>query len=125
MSAANTPLIRLPKSLAAWGSPDFEATFKTEVEQLAVDQLPLQQGLANSSYVTDSPRKVVIINVTGDEGFIRLTAGIFYAGVIAGCSCADDPTPVDEVTEYCQVRFAIDTKTAETTVELLTSQGEE
>jgi hypothetical protein len=46
-------------------------------------------------------------------------AGIFYTGVIAGCSCADDPTPVDELNEYCVVQFDIDRMTAETTVRLL------
>jgi len=46
-------------------------------------------------------------------------AGLLYAGIIAGCSCADDPTPIDEVTEYCVVRFDIDKATAETKVTLL------
>lgn len=112
-------MIRLTKTLNAWGTAGFEDIFKGEVEQLDVDQLPLQQGLSTSSHVTDSPRTVVIIGTADEEGFIQVKAGIFYSGIIAGCSCADDPTPVDEQNEYCEVQFAINKKTAETTVVLL------
>jgi hypothetical protein len=58
----------------------------------------------------------MIINVTEDEAAIHVTAGIFYKGIMAGCSCADDPTPVGENPEYCEVRIDIDRVTAETTV---------
>jgi hypothetical protein len=61
----------------------------------------------------------MIIGVSEAAGLIRVKAGIFYTGVIAGCSCADDPTPVDELNEYCVLQLGIDKKTAETTVTLL------
>jgi len=111
-------MIRLTESLSAWGTSGFEDILKGEVEQIDPDQLPLQQGLSISSHVTDSQRTVLIINVADDEGFIRVTAGIFYSGIIAGCSCADDPTPVDEQNEYCEVQIEISKKTAEATVAL-------
>jgi hypothetical protein len=69
--------------------------------------------------VTDSPFQALIISVREDAGVIRVKAGMFYTGVIAGCSCADDPTPIDELTEYCVVQFDIDRATAATTVTLL------
>jgi hypothetical protein len=111
-------MIRLTESLSAWGTSGFEDILKGEVEQIDPDQLPLQQGLSISSHVTDSQRTVLIISVADDEGFIRVTAGIFYSGIIAGCSCADDPTPVDEQNEYCEVQIEISKKTAEATVAL-------
>ena len=79
----------------------------------------MQQGLSTSSYATDSPRKVMIIRVADDEGFIHVKAVIYYSGTIAGCSCADDPTPVDEQNEHCEVQFEINKKTAGATVALL------
>jgi hypothetical protein len=112
-------MIRLTKTLNAWGTPGFEGTLKAEVEQIDADQLPLQQGLSSSSHVTDSQHKVMVIRVADDEGFIHVTAGIFYSGIIAGCSCADDPTPIDEQNEYCEVQIEINKKTAEATVTLL------
>lgn len=81
--------------------------------------LPLQQGLSQSSYSIGANLKAIIISVTEGDGFVRAKTGIFYTGIVAGCSCADDPTPVDELTEYCQVQFDIDKTTAETTVTLL------
>jgi hypothetical protein len=112
-------MIRLTESLNAWGTSGFEDILKSEVEQIEPDQLPLQQGLSISSYVTDNQRTVLVLSVADDAGFIRVTAGIFYSGIIAGCSCADDPTPVDEQNEYCEVQIEISKKTAEATVALL------
>ena len=110
---------RLPESLHAWNTPAFRDVLKREIEQLDAGALPLQQGLSSSSYVTDRPFQAMIISVGEEAGLIRAKAGIFYTGVIAGCSCADDPTPIDEQTEYCVVQFDIDATTAETTVTLL------
>lgn len=112
-------MIRLTRTLHAWRTPGFEDILKSEVEQLDTDQLPLQQGLSVTSSVTDSPRTVRIIRVADDDHCIHVTAGIFYSGIISGCSCADDPTPNEEQNEYCEVRFEINKKTAETKVVLL------
>ncbi|MBZ0094841.1 MAG: hypothetical protein K8H75_05580 [Sulfuricella sp.] len=112
-------MIRLTKSLNAWGTPDFEDILKGEIEQMGAEQLPLQQGLSTSSYALDDKLKVRIIGVSEEARFIRAKVGIFYTGIIAGCSCADDPTPVEEQNEYCVVQLDIDKTTAETTVVLL------
>lgn len=113
-------MINLSKSLAAWGSPDFKSVLKAEIETLDAAVLPLQQGLSQSSYTSDNKFSVMIISVSDETDFIRVKAGIFYSGVIAGCNCADDPTHVDEQPEYCEVEFEIDKVTAETAVRLLT-----
>ena len=112
-------MIRLPASLKAWGTPEFETVLKREIEQLDAALRPLQQGLAASSYVTDRPFQARIISVREEAGQIQAKTGIFYTGVIAGCSCADDPTPIGELNEYCVVMLGIDAATAETTVTLL------
>jgi hypothetical protein len=113
-------MIRLDKSLHAWGTPDFEAVLKREIAQLGVDQLPLQQGLAISSTVTTDPITVIINRVTELENVLRVNAGILYKGMTGGCSCADDPTPDNENNEYCVVQLDIDKATAETAVALVT-----
>ncbi len=86
---------------------------------MGAKQLPLQQGLSTSSYALDDKLNVLIISVSDDASFIRAKTGIFYTGIIAGCSCADDPTPVEEQVEYCVVQLDINKVTAETTVALL------
>lgn len=61
----------------------------------------------------------MILGVTEEPECIRVRAGIFYTGVIAGCNCADDPSPIDEQNEYCVIQFVIDRTTAESIVSLL------
>jgi hypothetical protein len=104
-------MIRLTKSLNAWGTPDFRDILKKEIEQLGAEQLPLQQGLSAGSYALDNKPSVMIISVSEGEDFFRARAGIFYTSIIAGCSCADDPTPVSELNEYCEVQLDIDKAT--------------
>ncbi|MCI0506517.1 MAG: hypothetical protein L0Z73_10460 [Gammaproteobacteria bacterium] len=112
-------MIQLPESINAWGTPEFNDVLKGEVEQLGVEPLPLQQGLSASNYALNNKITVMIINVSELSGLIRVKAGIFYSGIIAGCSCADDPTPVGENSEYCEVQIDINKETAEATVTLL------
>jgi hypothetical protein len=111
-------MLKLSGALRAWGMPDFEAALKQELARNA-GHLPLQQGLSSSSSVADAPVTVVIHSMTGLGNAIRVKAGIFYQGVIGGCSCTGDPTPDSENTEYCVVLLSIDKTTAATEVTLL------
>jgi hypothetical protein len=111
--------IHLTKAMSAWETPEFETVLKQEIEQMDASCLPLQQGLSSSSYVTDRPFQAMIISVNATGEQIGVKAGIFYTGIIAGCNCADDPTPVDEINEYCVVQLDIDRATSRTRVTLL------
>jgi hypothetical protein len=105
-------MIRLDKVLSAWGTPVFADVLKQEIAQLGADNLPLQQGLSTGNYVAAKPIAVAIHSVVELESLIRVKAGIFYNGVIGGCSCADDPTPASEINEYCEVQLDIDKATS-------------
>lgn len=119
MTVQYSEMIRLTKTLNAWGTPGFRDVLKNEIERMGAGHLPLQQGLSTGSYALDDKLEVMIISVSEDAGFIRAKAGIFYAGILTGCSCADDPTPVNEESEYCVVQLDISKLTAETTVALV------
>lgn len=112
-------MIRLPDTVNALGRPDFREVLKREIERLDPAALPLQQGLARSSHVTERPFQALILGTREEDERLRVKAGLFYTGIIAGCSCADDPTPIDEITEYCVVELDIDRATADATVTLL------
>jgi hypothetical protein len=112
-------MIYLKQALQEWGSPAFDEALKRDLEQLKAEQLPLQQGLSHSSYVSAEPFKAMVINATDEGAVIRVKAGIFYTGIIAGCSCSDDPGPTDVQPEYCDVWLDIDKSTAATTVTLI------
>ena len=109
----------LPLSLKAWHTDLFNTVFRQEICSLDSTLLPLQQGLQNSSYaISDKLSVSVLATEEGDEN-IMVKAGLLYNGIIAGCSCSDDPTPTDETNEYCDALFCINKQTAKTTVILV------
>ncbi|MGB0722895.1 MAG: hypothetical protein ACPGU7_10925 [Gammaproteobacteria bacterium] len=93
----------LPRSRAALGTDAFARILKEEMEQLPPAALPLQAGLRHSSAVAPRPFKIVVLSVTTGTEEAEARVGVFYAGVIAGCNCADDPTPMDEENEHCEL----------------------
>lgn len=112
-------MLKLTKSLNAWNSVEFNSILKDEIQCLEPQLLPLQQGLSYSSYVGNRPLNVIILSHAEKPEYLQVKTGIFYTGIIAGCSCSDDPSPVDEQNEYCELQFSIHKKSAETEVILL------
>ncbi|MBI3772874.1 MAG: hypothetical protein HY272_09270 [Gammaproteobacteria bacterium] len=112
-------MIRLPESRNAWSTPEFNSVLTREVEALPVDQLPLQQGLSVSSYVVDDKPSVRIISVADTADVIRAKIGVFYRGMIAGCNCADDPTPMEALNEYCELWLVLNKRSGEAVVSLV------
>lgn len=112
--------MRLDKALSAWGMPDFEAALKREIEQVDPRLLPLQQGLSAGSHALAEPVRATLLHVADMEAALRVKVGVFFSSVIAGCSCADDPTPADRLTEYCVVQLDIDKSSGDATVTLVT-----
>lgn len=100
----------------ASGHPDLESILKQEIEALGAGRLPLAQGLTIGSHVAGDVIQARIISVVQDDTRIQVRAGIFFEGILAGCSCADDPTPVEPQNEYCEIQFDIDKTTARATI---------
>lgn len=111
--------MKLNQIILAIDQPDFKKIVKNEIQAIDPTLLPLQKGLSFSSYVGNSAFSVTILNTSEENNSIKVKAGIFYTGIIAGCSCSDDPSPTDELNEYCELQFTINKKTAETTITLL------
>jgi hypothetical protein len=57
----------------------------------------------------------MILGASESDGHIRARTGVFFSGIDAGCSCADDPTPVEAQQEYCELEVDIDQATAAAT----------
>lgn len=109
-------MIDFSEALKAWGAPEFKAVFKKAVEKMGVKQLPLQQGMSFSDYALDNNIGVSLLSTLELGDVIHVKAGIFYEGMIAGCNCADDPTPADTQTEYCEVLFVINKNSGQASV---------
>ena len=114
-------MIRLHNAIKAWGTTEFNDVLKMEIEAMDATNLPLQQGLTVSNYALDNKISAMILSVSDNSNFIHAKVGIFYTGIIAGCNCADDPSPVDENNEYCEVQLVINKTTAESTIKLATT----
>ena len=100
--------INLGKVMAHSDSSDLADVLKKELESLDGLSLPLQQCLTRSSYTDGSNFDVTILSVQLGTDGLRARAGILYQGIIAGCSCADDPTPQSTIDEYCELEFLIE-----------------
>jgi len=96
-------MLYLKQSIKAWDTDSFKDVLIKELRSIdAGDNI-----------------SAIILCTEDNNGQLQVKAGLFYSGIIAGCNCADDPTPVDEINEYCEVLLAIDKKTALTTVSLI------
>lgn len=111
-------MIKLNESINALNTEAFIDVLKQEICSLGAETLPLQQGLRHSSYAIADKLSVTVLNIQEDTDYLTVKAGLFYTGVIAGCNCADDPSPVDENNEYCEVLLRINKRSAETTVSI-------
>lgn len=110
-------MVRLPQSLAAWGTPAFADALRDEIGRLDIDALPLQRGLRAGSSVAGDRFDVMVLNVQAAGETIEARVGVFFQGILGGCSCADDPTPVEAQNEYCELQLHIDRRTGETRIE--------
>ncbi len=102
-------------------SARFSRRLRARLESLGVDELPLQAGLSHSSVALDSDLRAVILALREEGAQLRVRAGLFYTGLVAGCGCADDPSPNTEQNEYCEILLDICTATGAATIRLAPS----
>ena len=106
----------LKRTLAAWQQDAFTETLNTELNQLAAGVIPLQQCLRQGSHVVeDEDYRFMLISSEEGTDAIELKIGVFFNSVIAGCACADDPTPMDTCSEYGEFLIRLDKHNAEFT----------
>ena len=112
-------MTELNLSLEAWNRADFPDVLKQEIASLAMMPLLLQRGLRYSSVALADKLSVSVLKTSEDNDYVLANAGLFYTGIIPGCSCADDPTPIDESNEYCEILIRINKITAESSITLV------
>jgi hypothetical protein len=114
-------MVKLNESTNAWGSTRFEAVLKAELHSLPPGSLPLQQGLRSGSVAIEDGIGFSVLGASADAQAIEVRLAVFYAGIVAGCNCADDPTPVEPVPEYCELLLSMDRATGQARVRLADS----
>lgn len=98
-------MIELPRACAAWGTADFAAVLKAELEALPHAALPLQAGLARTGVVAEDEPFTVLVGTMEDE---RVAVTVLYSGLVLGCSCSDDPTPIPTAPEQCHLELVFE-----------------
>lgn len=100
---------QLPRSLAAWGSPAFAETLRTEVEALPPAELPLHR-LANTGHALDAKVSVALLGSRETKDAIAVRLGCFFEEIVPGCSCGFEAEPQ---AAYGELQLRIDRATAQ------------
>ena len=92
----------------AWGTDAFAATLKRELEALPPGTLPLDRATAHGGRVSDDPVVATVVRVADAGSHLEARVGVFFAEVIAGCSCGDEPF---DQPGFCELEVRIDKAT--------------
>ncbi len=101
----------LRRSVAAFGTPDFAAALRADLAALGPDALGLQQALTAGSTALSDDIDVMLLRHSETFDGLHVRIGVFFTSVLGGCACADDPTPEDTHSEYCEIDITIDRRT--------------
>ena len=105
-------------ALRDWNTDGFAPSLKREIISLGKGGLPLDKGVVFGGHVDDSELSVTLLRSVDEGGAIVARVGVFFAEIIGGCNCNDDPTATPV---YCELRVHIDKTTAEADIALLPS----
>lgn len=99
-------MIKLASSLQAWGTDNFKAALKAELEQLRSDVLPIAHAVGEGNRIDESDLGVIVNAVLDDGQYIYAVVGVFFAEVITCLTCSGGDGMCDEA--YCEIRVTID-----------------
>ena len=107
VSQPEIPVPRLDNSLRAWGMDSFAGILKTDILGLADGVLPLHEAAAGGC-IDATDIEITVLDSTDNATEIHVNVGVFFAEIIAGCSCGDEPSASNA---YCELRVSIDKAT--------------
>ncbi len=69
---------------------DASALVRT-LEQLPYGTLPLHEACTQGGVVDDSGLSVSVLRYAASDSHVTVRLGVFFAEVVGGCNCHDDP----------------------------------
>ena len=93
----------LGNSVRAWNTGAFAEVLKADILALGAGVLPLQAAATGGS-IDESDVGITVLGYSDSATQIQASIGVFFAEIIAGCSCGDDPAPL---TAYCELQVSI------------------
>jgi hypothetical protein len=109
LGPAEAVIPRLPRALAAFGTPGFAATLKQELLALDPALLPLDQATCQGGLADTENLDLTVLAAGPENGRLVARIGVFFTEVVGGCSCGDEPLCA---TAYGQFRVVIDRRDA-------------
>jgi hypothetical protein len=97
----------LGNSLRAWNTAAFAGVLKAELMGLGAGVLPLREAAAGGC-TDESDVEITVLGASDSAAEIHVNVGVFFAEVIAGCSCGDEPSASNA---YCELRVSIEKET--------------
>ncbi len=107
----------LPQTLAAWPDGDLLSALNSELADADPGWLALERLMRHGNHVVGRPR-FMILGSQADDKRLTLRLGVFFQSLVAGCACADDPTPEEPIEEYGEVWLHIDRDDAAARLEI-------
>jgi len=111
--------LSLPNTLAAWGSEAFAVILGRELTAAEGLQPLLLRAMTHGNQLATTPVNLLLLHAADEGSCLRLRLDVLFQSVVAGCSCADDPTPWSEINECCHIEIVIDKTTAQADMELI------
>jgi len=90
------------KTLQSIHTAKFNDEFSRAIKSLSQQQLNLQAALKQGSVALNDELSVMVLAYRDMDDHVEVDTGIFFRSLIAGCNCADDPTPPDTLEEYTE-----------------------
>lgn len=113
--AAARLVASLGNSVRAWNTATFAAALKADILGLGAGVLPLQQAAGGGS-IDESDIEITLLGCSDSATEIHARVGVFFAEILAGCSCGDEPAAS---TAYCELRVSIDKADGQARFEIL------
>ena len=109
-------MAKLDIAMQHWNTDEFPEALVRELQALHPDVLLLHKA-GNWGGPRDSDDfNITVLNITNDEQQVHARIGVFFTEIIAGCSCGDEPAPING---YCELLLRINKSTAETQIEIV------
>jgi hypothetical protein len=107
MSRPELPVTRLENSVRAWNTDAFAGVLKADILELGGAVLPLHEA-ATTGCVDEGDIGITVLGSADNATEIHVNIGVFFAEIIAGCSCGDEPSTSNA---YCELLVSIDKAT--------------
>lgn len=94
--------------LDAWGTPDWDDALARFLSSVEARSLPLTRLLSYGSFPLEEGMVLRLLSATRpQDGVLLLKVAVFFDSVLAGCSCADDPSGESVFAEYGELELLL------------------